>query len=1038
MLDQLYDPNGSGRFLVADEVGMGKTLVARGVIAGAIERCQRDPRVERIDVLYICSNAEIARQNLKKLTVEGAGSESFDTRITMLAVNAGQLSGAGIEGRKKVNFIAFTPGTSFESGRPGGKVEERALLYVMLEPLYRKPARRRALAKMLRLGVLASTWEYALFRNGDADALRRSEIGKEFRALLGRDEHADLRKELLGLVNRFVAKRGRVAAGVVRESRTVISELRHLLARAGVDHLEPDLVVLDEFQRFKDLLDVAVEDEPEIKTLARQLFEYRDVKVLLLSATPYRGFTFQEEKGLTDDSHHEDFLRTLAFLHRSERAVDGTRQRLADLRSALIGNGDVEAAFAEVRSELLKVMCRTERPLAAGLDMVSDVDRHVPPPEPSDLLGYVALDRIARDCGAQFSIEYWKSVPYFLNFMDGYQVGERVRETPEVVTEHAEMAQLIDTTALRRRMPLDAGNPRLRALQAATVDKGWWKLLWLPPSLPYLEAGGVFGDVAHDQPRKQLMFSSWAAAPSAVASMLSFEAERRMMPRARSSRSRRLQYRIDGGRAASMTTFALFCPLPDLADRCDPFKIAQRHQSGPVARSTLERESVDATRAVLPAPGVARADVSTDSWYWAAPLLVGVNSFVDEVDRLSDLLGIGDDAEDLDANAPSARGLALHIRRTRELLAEGEPLGPHPPDLADWVARLASHSPANVAWRAIGRTTAHIEGITDEHRFDAAAIIADGFRSLFNRPEVMSLLDQLAVAGIGDRDVYWQSILHYCADGDLQAVMDEYLHHKVENENVEGAAGGDDTTSARLLALARGVRDALALRTAELTAFNPLDPDNRMKFSTRFAARYGSARGDAATGESAVARMRALKDAFNSPFWPFVLASTSVGQEGIDFHWWCHSIIHWNLPSNPVDVEQREGRVHRFKGLAVRRNVGRDHRDAALQAGAVDPWRAAFAAAEFTRPEGVYDLWPWWVYDGPTKIERWTPAMALSRDVTRIDEMKRLRSLYRLCFGQPRQEDLVELLRQSGASREVAFDFNLRPPRKPVGADTAI
>jgi len=36
--------------------------------------------------------------------------------------------------------------------------------------------------------------------------------------------------------------------------------------------------------------------------------------------------------------------------------------------------------------------------------------------------------------------------------------------------------------------------------------------------------------------------------------------------------------------------------------------------------------------------------------------------------------------------------------------------------------------------------------------------------------------------------------------------------------------------------------------------------------------------------------------------------TTSIGQEGLDFHYYCRKIVHWNLPSNPVDLEQREGR----------------------------------------------------------------------------------------------------------------------------------
>ena len=50
-------------------------------------------------------------------------------------------------------------------------------------------------------------------------------------------------------------------------------------------------------------------------------------------------------------------------------------------------------------------------------------------------------------------------------------------------------------------------------------------------------------------------------------------------------------------------------------------------------------------------------------------------------------------------------------------------------------------------------------------------------------------------------------------------------------------------------------------------------------------------------------RQSDVAGAFNSPFWPFVLATTAVGQEGLDFHLYCRDIVHWNLPSNPVDLE---------------------------------------------------------------------------------------------------------------------------------------
>ena len=119
------------RFLVADEVGLGKTLVARGVIARTIE--QLWDTEDRIDVVYICSSGQIARQNLPKLRrgldVEGAETHHAD-RLTMLAAEMSHLEG------RKLNFVSFTPGTSFKIQESGGRSEERVLLFWLLRSLF--------------------------------------------------------------------------------------------------------------------------------------------------------------------------------------------------------------------------------------------------------------------------------------------------------------------------------------------------------------------------------------------------------------------------------------------------------------------------------------------------------------------------------------------------------------------------------------------------------------------------------------------------------------------------------------------------------------------------------------------------------------------------------------------------------------------------------------------------------------------------------------------------------------------------------------
>src|SRR5208337_1788300 len=70
VFNQMYHgPCPAKRFLVADEVGLGKTMVARGLIAKIIEFLHE--KTDRIDIIYVCSNAAIARQNINRLNVIG-------------------------------------------------------------------------------------------------------------------------------------------------------------------------------------------------------------------------------------------------------------------------------------------------------------------------------------------------------------------------------------------------------------------------------------------------------------------------------------------------------------------------------------------------------------------------------------------------------------------------------------------------------------------------------------------------------------------------------------------------------------------------------------------------------------------------------------------------------------------------------------------------------------------------------------------------------------------------------------------------------
>ena len=125
---RLYGDDSTSRFLIADEVGLGKTLVARGIIAKTLEHLQDE--VDRVDVIYICSNAAIATQNVNRLNVSDTDGFSIATRLTYLPRQVRSLR------KNKVNFISLTPGTAFDHARSrGGHADERAILYRMLYDL---------------------------------------------------------------------------------------------------------------------------------------------------------------------------------------------------------------------------------------------------------------------------------------------------------------------------------------------------------------------------------------------------------------------------------------------------------------------------------------------------------------------------------------------------------------------------------------------------------------------------------------------------------------------------------------------------------------------------------------------------------------------------------------------------------------------------------------------------------------------------------------------------------------------------------------
>ena len=622
----------TGRFLVADEVGLGKTLVARGIIARAIDYLWND--VPRIDIIYICSNGSIARANLPKLQVGGVDERSLAlaTRLTMLATQLAPSEGEPGLASSKLNFVSFTPGTSFNMGNSGGQAREREVLYHLLRPLIHS---RTALMNLLQVGIVnKENWRRRLRYRLPID----KDIRKRFEVAF--NESAELRGELHEVLDTWFGRYRQHWPPEARWRRDqVIGRLRRLLAEVCVGALEPDLVILDEFQRFKQLLDTRnAERDPSVE-LAQALFrakahDGKRVRTLLLSATPYKLYTADAE--IEHEEHYEDFLATTRFLLGDDDArVESIKRQLSRFGAALKRGGgepdqvsEVGRAKADVEASLRNVMARTERVGASeDRDAMVAENRSQARLTATDVRQYIAAEALFRAVGDRDPMPFWKSAPYLAHFMHEYKFNQLLKDAiaaPDQLIEVLERhgSAFLTAEALRSWSQVDPGQAKLRDLAGEMLDEGLWRLLWVPPTLPYWPLDGPFKGM--EGTTKRLLFSAWNVVPDVVSAILSYEAERRMLGGRLDGydnleKQQRPLLRLTQSKSGVLSRhrlFLLMLPCLPLADRAHPLEAPAGQDRWAWVRARVEELLTDPR---LPDPEDGSID---DRWEWAAPLLL--------------------------------------------------------------------------------------------------------------------------------------------------------------------------------------------------------------------------------------------------------------------------------------------------------------------------------------------------------------------------------------------------------------------------------
>jgi len=1018
---RLYlNKNSTSRFLIADEVGLGKTLICRGLIALAIEKLVQEEdflKGNNIDILYICSNQDIAGQNIRKLNFVNK-EESFASRITLIPeIYSNKSLG-------RVRFISFTPDTSFNVKRGGGVMKERAMLYYFLKDIWEMNSARAKSLYFFKGEAGGAGWESFVQKNCHYwDELDLAEYSNAFKDEVLKNPM--LKEKFLVLRESFPQYNSKPSAEIKLETSQLIGELRKILARVCLFKMSPDLVIMDEFQRFKNLFD----ESTEVGELAKYLFEYPQVKTILLSATPYKMYTVENEK---DENHFDDFIATTSWLLKeNENELLKLKTNLEKFRMSVFNESSINFQNAnesknEVERILRLIMSRTERVKSSKENdgMIFNNQLSIIP-TPDEMISFVQLEEIAKALDLKGNVDYWKSSPYLLNLMEEYDIKRKFLQKLNTTAVKKSIEKYPDSFINKRALEnyeyISPKNSRLNAIQEEIFKNESWKLLWVPPTAPYYKLSGVFEKFNDRSFTKSLVFSSWKVVPRAVASLISHEAESKAYLDGpykdkeveTYKKSKLLTIGKEGSELKGLRTFILLYPSLSLIHFGDILKFDLKSQLDSTDILKIVKDNIKKSLDNIVSK-YKKKEAKDENWYWAAPILLDRESHFKEIVKSWMDYESDSDWFMFESEGDQESVFFDHVERYGEVFKNGMDLGAPPDDLLEILALIALVSPSNVIYRSllnIHKNKNSINELNILKLLTHSTSCAFAMRTLFDSNEAISIIKNV------NDDSYWTNVLRYSFDGNLQSVCDEYFHIlKVEKTNsfLEGLEVTDKNNDP-FFDVADAFQDVCMMRKSNLK-IDIFESNNNKptKVSTRckFALEYGQWKNE---DDEEKTRAETVRDAFNSPFRPFVLATTSVGQEGLDFHQYCHSIFHWNLPRNPVDLEQREGRIHRFKGHVIRKNVATEYNILSFNSG--DVWDEIFKKASNDHKSNSNDMIPYWIFDKKYKVIRNVPIIPFSKDDMHFKALIKTLALYRLAFGQPRQDELLKVLENSKISQ---------------------
>jgi hypothetical protein len=987
---------------------------------------------------------------------------------------------------QRLRFDSLTPSTSFNLSNKSGVKDERAIIYALLTHYSEFSKRKNGLKWLLKSGVSKDNWEQAIKEKFNTrKEIFRSKLFSQYKNKL-QSEFVDKTTapklyRSLGLTKstaiwNVLLKSCETIDGRNYKNITYKNELifllRHVLTKICLEYLSADLIILDEFQRYSDLIDQGVEEVSPAVELARAVFELKDTKILMLSATPFKPFTTQcdEDSG---ENHYQEFMKVLKFLmngkdHEFWQSFESDRRKLFSLiyETKVDSNDgnlpDLTETKLRIQDRYLQGMVRTERTLVSDDKnlMVKTASSEVYKKlTQDDIFDFIALDAVNQKIGemrkfrSMNPIEFSKSCPCALSFLGNYSIRENLKgllDKPEIAAVlKKQKSAWIDLGAIRSYKPLGKSgnlsvvpNAKVQELLERTVQNEAWKWLWIPPTINYYTPNKIYP--AKTTYSKTLLFSSWLMVPRAISTILSYESERLAISAYYKKRKERpstyftdakkrkpgrlLQIKYDAQRNpfVSMNLLTLLYPSEFLRDLYDP-------EDNIYTGKTLNEIIADIAVIIekkfseLQLERFVTKGGESDRWYWSSLLLFDQDKNKKIEKKSGNTLPIFSSIiNSLSKKKEEEKTEKQFLQHCRLLTLSKEELGlgEIPPDLFRILAIICLASPATIFSRSLSKE-ARLNESKDRHRV-LGYFYAQSKIKYLDKPESITVIRSIYPNSMP----YWEAVLNYCLEGNIQAVTDEYIHMLADCDFIHDS----DEIQEKL-------DDVLSLRTVnfKIDDYSTIKTGENKTIRTHFAVDFGNQ--DIET-EGKANRRISVRDTFNSPYRPFVLASTSIGQEGLDFHYYCSRLVHWNLPHNAIDLEQREGRVNRYKSHIIRKNLVLKYLpEMNREKPGKSIWDKLFAYAKDKEghEKGKCDLVPFWHIEPveDCKIERIVPLHPFSKDIAKYSRLKEVLTFYRMTFGQPRQEELVEVLVKRGFTdseiesliRNAMID--LTPPKVP-------